>query len=230
MAYQVCLNDDPSLTLTYLTSRSNLLPNALKFEIFWTETIFTQNSTLKCNRPSCPWAEVLSHIVAYVEKDKIWARVNFVTIFGELYQIKLWGISNDFIQFTYLRSASGVDSDVIKMAVTALLIRIFIVYVFKYVSLTKSFIVYCSCRSRLLKDYFYTVLYMPEGVHIWHSYWLLSVDYNKGLRSDHRCDLGIEDQSQKYLESIWLMARNTNSSFMFWLRVFIFCTMVACGV
>ena len=28
-AYQVCSNDDPILTLTYLTSRSNLLPNAL---------------------------------------------------------------------------------------------------------------------------------------------------------------------------------------------------------
>ena len=27
-AYQVCSNDDPGLTLTYLTSRSNLLPNA----------------------------------------------------------------------------------------------------------------------------------------------------------------------------------------------------------
>ena len=43
---------------------------------------------------------------------------------------------------------------------------------------------------------------MPEGVNIWHSNWLLCVDYNKGLRSDHRCDLGIEDQSQIYLESI----------------------------
>ena len=56
---------------------------------------------------------------------------------------------------------------------------------------------------------------MHEGVHIWHSYWLLIVDYYKGLRSDHRCDPGIEDQSQIYLESIRLMARNTNSSFMF---------------
>ena len=27
-------NDDPRLTLTYLTSRSNLLPNAFKLEIF----------------------------------------------------------------------------------------------------------------------------------------------------------------------------------------------------
>ena len=27
-AYQVCSNDDPELTLTYLTSRSNLLPDA----------------------------------------------------------------------------------------------------------------------------------------------------------------------------------------------------------
>ena len=50
--------------------------------------------------------------------------------------------------------------------------------------------------------------------NIWHSNWLLSVDYNKGLRSDHQCDLGIEDQSQIYLESICLMAGNTNSSFM----------------
>ena len=27
-AYQVCSNDDPGLTLTYLTPRSNLFPNA----------------------------------------------------------------------------------------------------------------------------------------------------------------------------------------------------------
>ena len=33
-AYQVCSNDDPRLTLTYLTSRSNLLPNAFTWEIF----------------------------------------------------------------------------------------------------------------------------------------------------------------------------------------------------
>ena len=63
----------------------------------------------------------MSHIVAYVEKNKIWPRENFVTIFGELYEIKLLGISNDFIQFTHLRCASRVNSDVIKMA---LLIRI----------------------------------------------------------------------------------------------------------
>ena len=34
-AYQVCLNNDPRLTLTYLTSRSNLLPNRFKWEFFW---------------------------------------------------------------------------------------------------------------------------------------------------------------------------------------------------
>ena len=55
---------------------------------------------------------------------------------------------------------------------------------------------------------------MLEGVHIWHSKWLLSVHYNKCLISDHRCDLGIEDLSQIYLESLCLMARNTNSSFL----------------
>ena len=65
------------------------------------------------------------------------------------------------------------------------------------------------------RNYIYTILYMPEGVHIWHCNWLLSVDYNEGLRSDHRCDLGIEGQSQIYLENICRMPRNTNSSFMF---------------
>ena len=33
-AYQVCSNDDPRLTLAYLTSRSNLLPNAFKWGNF----------------------------------------------------------------------------------------------------------------------------------------------------------------------------------------------------
>ena len=33
-AYKVCSNDDRKLTLTYLTSRSNLLPNAFKWDFF----------------------------------------------------------------------------------------------------------------------------------------------------------------------------------------------------
>ena len=33
-AYQVCSNNDPRLTLTYLMTRSNLLPNAFKWVIF----------------------------------------------------------------------------------------------------------------------------------------------------------------------------------------------------
>ena len=33
-AYQVCSNDDPKMTLTYLTVRSNLFPNAFEWEIF----------------------------------------------------------------------------------------------------------------------------------------------------------------------------------------------------
>ena len=39
-AYQVCSNDDPRLTLTYLTSRSNLLPNAFKWDFFLEKIIF----------------------------------------------------------------------------------------------------------------------------------------------------------------------------------------------
>ena len=56
---------------------------------------------------------------------KNWSSVNFVTILGYIYQIKLCGISNNFNQFAHLRSASRVNSEVIKMATVALLIRIY---------------------------------------------------------------------------------------------------------
>ena len=52
-------------------------------------------------------------LLVYVE----WAsRVNFVTIFGDLYQNKLWVICNNLNQFAHLSSASGPSNDVIKMA------------------------------------------------------------------------------------------------------------------
>ena len=41
-AYQVCSNNDPRLTLTYLTLRSNLLPNAFKW-IFFSKVDFFEN-------------------------------------------------------------------------------------------------------------------------------------------------------------------------------------------
>ena len=50
---------------------------------------------------------------------KKWSRVNFVTIFHDLYKIKLWGICNNFNQFAHLSSASGPSNDVIKMAAIA---------------------------------------------------------------------------------------------------------------
>ena len=57
--------------------------------------------------------------LVYVE----WAsRVNFVTIFGDLYQNKLWVICNSLNQFAHLSSASGPSNDVIKMAAIVLLI------------------------------------------------------------------------------------------------------------
>ena len=57
--------------------------------------------------------------VVYVE----WAsRVNFVTIFGDLYQNKLWAICNILNQFAHLSSASGSRNDVIKMAAIVLLV------------------------------------------------------------------------------------------------------------
>ena len=60
--------------------------------------------------------ELLSYmtfgLIVYVEWE---SRINFVTIFGDLYQNKLWGICNNY-QFTHLSSASGANDDVIKMA------------------------------------------------------------------------------------------------------------------
>ena len=58
------------------------------------------------------------NFVVYVE----WAsRVNFVTIFGDLYQNKLWVICNNSNQFAHLSSMSGPSNDFIKMAAIVLL-------------------------------------------------------------------------------------------------------------
>ena len=51
--------------------------------------------------------------IVYVEWE---SRVNFVTIFVDQYQNKLWGICHNLNQFTHLSSASGPNDDVIKMA------------------------------------------------------------------------------------------------------------------
>ena len=57
-------------------------------------------------------------LLVYVE----WAsRVIFVTIFGDLYQNKLWVTCNNLNQFAHLSSASGPSNDVIKMAAVVLL-------------------------------------------------------------------------------------------------------------
>ena len=59
------------------------------------------------------------YLIVYVEWAKKWSRVNSVTIFGDLYQIKLWDICNNFKQFTYLSSTSGRSNDIIHMAAIA---------------------------------------------------------------------------------------------------------------
>ena len=62
--------------------------------------------------------ELLSYttfdLIVNVERE---SRVNFVTIFSDLYQNKLLGICNNLNQFTHLSSASGPNDDIIKMAV-----------------------------------------------------------------------------------------------------------------
>ena len=51
--------------------------------------------------------------------------MKFVTIFGDLYQIKLWVICNNLNQFAHLSSASGPSNDVIKMAAIVLFMYIY---------------------------------------------------------------------------------------------------------
>ena len=51
--------------------------------------------------------------------------MKFVTIFGDLYQIKLWVICNNLNQFAHLSSASGPSNDVIKMVAIVLLMYIY---------------------------------------------------------------------------------------------------------
>ena len=61
--------------------------------------------------------ELLSYtkfdLIYYVEWE---SRLNFVTIFGDLYENKLWGICNNLNQFKHLSSASAPNDDVIKTA------------------------------------------------------------------------------------------------------------------
>ena len=61
-------------------------------------------------------------LIVHVEWE---SRVNFVTIFGDLYQNKLWGICNNLNQFAHLGSASGPNYDVIKMTASVLLMHIY---------------------------------------------------------------------------------------------------------
>ena len=64
------------------------------------------------------YMEEIKNLLVYAE----WAsRVNFVTIFGDLYQNKVWVICNNLNQFAHLSSASGPSNDVIKMAAIVLL-------------------------------------------------------------------------------------------------------------
>ena len=55
--YQVCLNDDPGLTLTYFTARSNLVPYAFVWEkdktIDFSETIVVCDIKVgRCSQPN----------------------------------------------------------------------------------------------------------------------------------------------------------------------------------
>ena len=58
--------------------------------------------------------------IVYVEWE---SRVNFMTMFGNLYHNKPLDICNNLNQFIHLSSASGMNDDVIKMATKVLLMH-----------------------------------------------------------------------------------------------------------
>ena len=83
------------------------------------------------------------------------------------------------------------------------------IHILKYVS-QKKFCLYNLVLVPLQsvnRNHFYTILYWPEVVHIWHNNWLLCVNSNICLRSDHRWYLWVLVQGNLYLKSICLMTR-----------------------
>ena len=139
--------------------------------------------------------------------------------FCPVYWRPLWGINNNFIQCTHLRYASGVNSYIVtwlRLQPSRYWYAYTYMYILKIVSNDSLVRVPLQIVNR---NYFYTIVYMylPKGVHIWHNNWLLCVNYNKGLRSDFRCDLRVEVQSQiymyLYLSVLWLLTRTSLSCF-----------------
>ena len=59
------------------------------------------------------------------------------------------------------------------------------IHVLKYVSQTIYYILVLVPLQINNINYIYTIMYMPVGVHSWHNYWLLCVNYNTSLRFDH---------------------------------------------
>ena len=70
----------------------------------------------------------------------------------------------------------------------------------------------------------YSFQFSIEDVHIWHSNWLSYVDYNG--YSDHQYNIRVKGQGQ--LLSLKLVLHKL--IFHFLMEVFIFRTMIACGV
>ena len=92
-------------------------------------------------------------------------------IFGDFYQIKVSGISNNFNQCTYLRSNDGANGDVIIMTTIALLIRIYIIEVCKSHNVLFMYVliatVICICDQILLGFVLgVNTSFLTEGVDI----------------------------------------------------------------
>ena len=73
-------------------------------------------------------------------------------------------------------------------------------------------------------------LLTPTPLAIWGCSYIITIAYGVKITtkaSDHHYDLGVKGQVQLYV--FCLKDRNTKSPDIFWLRVFIFGTLITCG-
>ena len=115
-----------------------------------------------------------------------WSRINFATIFGDLYQIKLWGICNNFNQFINLSSASGPSNDVIKW-------RVGKINVFNKFNVSTA----RDCKQNSI----YTEIYFTMQWDI----------LPMSLRHEPRCSLcrmGLNVALCKFLDALWRLISN----------------------
>ena len=118
------------VSIQYLENKLSWVHQILYMHSYWQDLRWDCYKQFFCTFVPELWpliyALICSHSISWELIDSIvyveWSsRVNFVTIFGDLYQNTLWFICNNLDQFAHLSSASDPSNVVIKMAAIMLL-------------------------------------------------------------------------------------------------------------